>query len=340
MKSIEDRLLQQSQRRGDCLVWTGSLTYSGYGRIQISAGGNTGAHRVAYQVWVGPIPDGMQIDHLCRVRNCIEPTHLEVVTSRGRFDQGDRAMSGDVERVAEVASRVLLDEGAGPGNSIHSWRCEYPDRYGPCDCVGEVAQELAQTLLAPGGVVAGMVAEAWAGAADEPGEVNAVPTPGQLLRRLADADADQRLAWASRALANADMASACFVHNHVGRIASLERQLRDAQGEAADLRARVLAIEPVAYRNDSSNGGEWVAAVPVEQLRAAVAAEPAETGPGRRSAGSEGCREGDSTSRGSENGSQGDSEPVCGAGVGGGEVCYRREGHDGPHDPDSTEVAK
>jgi hypothetical protein len=83
MKAIEDRLLRLSERRGDCLVWTGSLSYSGYGRIQVnSEGGNTGAHRVAYQVWVGPIPDGLQIDHLCGVRNCIEPTHLEAVTHR------------------------------------------------------------------------------------------------------------------------------------------------------------------------------------------------------------------------------------------------------------------
>jgi hypothetical protein len=148
-------------------------------------------------------------------------------------------MSGDVERVAEALARGLLDEGAGPGNSLHSWRCEYPDRYGPCDCVTGVAQELAQALLAPGGVVAGMVAEAWAGASDEPGEVNTVPTPGQLLRRLADADADQRLEWASRTIENAETVNRCFVHNHVGRIASLERQLRDARDGAAEVRARL-----------------------------------------------------------------------------------------------------
>lgn len=39
-----------------------------------------GAHRVAYELFVGPIPDGMELDHVCRVRNCINPAHLEAVT--------------------------------------------------------------------------------------------------------------------------------------------------------------------------------------------------------------------------------------------------------------------
>lgn len=40
-----------------------------------------------------------------------------------------------ITRVAEI----ILAEGGGPGNSIHGWRCEYPERYGPCDCVQELA---------------------------------------------------------------------------------------------------------------------------------------------------------------------------------------------------------
>jgi hypothetical protein len=43
---------------------------------------NRAAHRIAYQVLVGPVPDGLQLDHLCRVRNCVNPSHLEPVTAR------------------------------------------------------------------------------------------------------------------------------------------------------------------------------------------------------------------------------------------------------------------
>lgn len=42
------------------------------------------------------------------------------------------------ERV-EALAKVLIEEGAGVGSSIHGWRCEYPDRYGPCACVDETA---------------------------------------------------------------------------------------------------------------------------------------------------------------------------------------------------------
>lgn len=38
------------------------------------------AHRVAYELWVGPIPEGMELDHRCKVRACINPAHLEPVT--------------------------------------------------------------------------------------------------------------------------------------------------------------------------------------------------------------------------------------------------------------------
>jgi hypothetical protein len=59
-----------------CWDWTGYKTATGYGRVQ----GTKYAHRVAYELQVGPIPDGLEIDHLCRNRGCVNPAHLEVVT--------------------------------------------------------------------------------------------------------------------------------------------------------------------------------------------------------------------------------------------------------------------
>src|SRR5690606_26252710 len=52
----------------------------GYGRIVVG-GKQRPAHRVSYEHFVGPIPDGLLLDHLCRVRCCINPAHLEPVTS-------------------------------------------------------------------------------------------------------------------------------------------------------------------------------------------------------------------------------------------------------------------
>ena len=63
-----------------CWEWTGKLS-QGYGRMEVRRR-SIAAHRVAYQVFVGPIADGKQLDHLCRNTCCVNPAHLEPVTSR------------------------------------------------------------------------------------------------------------------------------------------------------------------------------------------------------------------------------------------------------------------
>lgn len=68
----------------ECLLFAGYKNTIGYGQIFYSVSGKTKyqyAHRVAYESFVGPIPDGLVIDHLCSVRCCINPTHLEAVTA-------------------------------------------------------------------------------------------------------------------------------------------------------------------------------------------------------------------------------------------------------------------
>lgn len=61
-----------------CFLWLG-YSVSGYGVLRVD-GRMVGAHRIAYELANGPIPDGMVIDHLCRVRCCVNPAHMEVVT--------------------------------------------------------------------------------------------------------------------------------------------------------------------------------------------------------------------------------------------------------------------
>lgn len=64
---------------GGCWLWTGSLDKHGYGRSYLN-GRNRSAHAVMYELTIGPCPDGLELDHLCHVRNCVNPTHLEPVT--------------------------------------------------------------------------------------------------------------------------------------------------------------------------------------------------------------------------------------------------------------------
>jgi hypothetical protein len=62
-----------------CWLWCGSIAPSGYGQLGINKVMQY-AHRLAYEQFRGPIPEGLDLDHLCRVRHCINPDHLEPVT--------------------------------------------------------------------------------------------------------------------------------------------------------------------------------------------------------------------------------------------------------------------
>lgn len=71
-----------------CLIWTAWSNNKGYGTF--SRGGKTRyAHRVAYEMLVGPIPEGLELDHLCRVPLCVRPDHLEPVTHAENVRRGN-----------------------------------------------------------------------------------------------------------------------------------------------------------------------------------------------------------------------------------------------------------
>lgn len=80
-QSPADRFWAKVDKTDDCWLWTAS-TNNGYGSISLGARKRVQAHRFAYELLVGPIPDGLELDHLCRVRHCVNPAHLEPVTAR------------------------------------------------------------------------------------------------------------------------------------------------------------------------------------------------------------------------------------------------------------------
>lgn len=78
--SLTERLVR-ARRITDlgCWEWQGSVTNCGYGQIFVSGRMRT-VHRVSFEMFIGPIADGVEIDHLCSNRRCFQPDHMELVS--------------------------------------------------------------------------------------------------------------------------------------------------------------------------------------------------------------------------------------------------------------------
>ena len=82
MTKLSERFWAKVHKTSTCWLWTGSRISSGYGNFRGENGCNVLVHRFAYETLIGPIPDGLMLDHLCRNPACVNPAHLEPVPAR------------------------------------------------------------------------------------------------------------------------------------------------------------------------------------------------------------------------------------------------------------------
>lgn len=88
MRPLEDRFWAKVKKTDDCWLWTASTFTNGYGQFALPTklcgrrGKNALAHRMAYELLVGPIAAGLELDHTCEVNRCVNPAHLEPVAHR------------------------------------------------------------------------------------------------------------------------------------------------------------------------------------------------------------------------------------------------------------------
>ena len=101
-----------------CWVWTGPLNNSGYGSVYYN-GHVWLVHRLSHDVLVGPIPPGLTVDHLCKVRTCVNTDHMELVDLRTNILRGSSLQ-------ARYAARTECGKCGGP--------LEYIDRFRTHSC--------------------------------------------------------------------------------------------------------------------------------------------------------------------------------------------------------------
>lgn len=108
-----------------CWTWLGGLRGKGYGGFQVSYGTSVAAHRFIYEQLEGPIPTGLQLDHLCRNRTCVNPDHLEPVTLQENISRG---LTGKVNHRNSVKTHCPNGHEYTEESTYHppghpTWRC-------------------------------------------------------------------------------------------------------------------------------------------------------------------------------------------------------------------------
>ncbi len=103
--TLDEKLRMNSEVDGQCLRWRRARTAKGYGLIS-HAGRLQQVHRLAYELWVGPIPAGLEIDHICRVRDCLRADHMEAVTHAENLRRANAAKTHCVQGHLLTASNI------------------------------------------------------------------------------------------------------------------------------------------------------------------------------------------------------------------------------------------
>jgi len=110
---LSERLDMYTDKSGDCWLWMATKSLDGYGHIWIGDR-HVGAHRAAYELAYGAIPEGLQIDHKCHTTSCVNPAHLRACTQKQNLENLNGARANSKSGVRGVS----WDRNAS------KWRCK------------------------------------------------------------------------------------------------------------------------------------------------------------------------------------------------------------------------
>jgi hypothetical protein len=106
--SASARFWRRVQKTSECWLWTGHVAGM-YGRIRVG-GHREQVHRFSYELHVGPIPDGLVLDHLCRNHRCVNPAHLEPVTQGMNVLRGESPAARQARQTECVRGHLLAGD--------------------------------------------------------------------------------------------------------------------------------------------------------------------------------------------------------------------------------------
>ena len=127
-RPLTERFWAKVEKRGndECWLWTGALNSRGYGHLGHS-GATLYAHRLSYELNIGPISTDMQVCHRCDVRNCCNPAHLFLGTNSE--NTADKVAKGRHPK-GERASKKLTSKQVSEIRTAHGSQREIGRRYG------------------------------------------------------------------------------------------------------------------------------------------------------------------------------------------------------------------
>lgn len=170
MEAIAAKVLSWSGRivDGHCWIWEGSKSTKGYGRMWWM-GKLHAAHRMAYEAWHGPIPEGLHVLHSCDNPSCVNPEHLWVGTNQQNVE--DKCFKNRIPRGEARANSKLTEQAVREIRSSSEGKKALAKRYGVCPTVilevkrgirwphvrdpgDDATDEMVQLLGKPSGVTA------------------------------------------------------------------------------------------------------------------------------------------------------------------------------------------
>lgn len=118
--NIEDFWSKVEKTESGCWLWVGKVDKDGYGTIHY--GKYRRAHRLSYELLKGNIPEGLVIDHLCRNRACVNPTHLEPVTNHENLMRGSTIAANNLQKTHCRNGHLLAGDNLDRGKQNKGWR--------------------------------------------------------------------------------------------------------------------------------------------------------------------------------------------------------------------------